>query len=119
MNEHSEQAAVIDWAALLSNQYPALRNLFAIPNAGKRSIGAARYYQAEGLKAGVPDLFLAWPAAGYSGLFIEMKSVIGRTTDQQDIWLSRLSDAGYKAVMCRGADEAIAEIENYLVGLAD
>lgn len=117
MTEHSEQAAVIEWAAFMANGQPALRNIFAIPNAGKRSIGAARFYQAEGLKAGVPDLFLAWPASGYAGLFIELKSQIGRTTEQQDIWLSRLSDAGYKAVMCRGADEAIAMIEAYLVGL--
>ena len=58
MTEHDEQHAVIVWAALNESRYKGLHLLHAIPNAGKRSIGAAKYMQAEGLKSGIPDLCL-------------------------------------------------------------
>ena len=35
-SEHAEQVALIQWAAWLAPQAPALRLLFAVPNGGKR-----------------------------------------------------------------------------------
>ena len=72
MNEHGEQSAVIEWAAMMANQYPALRNIFSIPNAGKRSIGAARFYRAEGLKAGIPQSILDPGITIFSGNLINI-----------------------------------------------
>jgi hypothetical protein len=51
MSEHAEQSAVFHWAKVREEQYPALKMMFAVPNAGKRSPGAAAYYLAEGLKS--------------------------------------------------------------------
>jgi len=123
MSEHTEQVAVFEWAALMSNRYPALQLLFAIPNAGKRSYGAAAWMKQEGLKRGVPDLFL--PTIGdefgeyedyyhANGLFIEMKYGKNKPTEEQLWWIEALREEGYWAEACYSADEAIAVIKEYL-----
>jgi len=53
-SEHEEQVALLDWASLMSNQWPELSLLFAVPNAGKRTHATANWLRAEGMKAGVP-----------------------------------------------------------------
>ncbi len=119
MTEHSEQCAVIAWARHHEERYPALKLLFAVPNAGKRSPGAARYYLDEGLKSGIPDLIL--PIARdelTNGLAIEMKFGKNKTTPEQDWWLQALSDYGWYTQVCHSADEAIKTIREYL-GMED
>jgi len=34
--EHEEQCAVFEWAGLMSNQFPELELMFAVPNGGVR-----------------------------------------------------------------------------------
>ena len=118
MTEHYHQAAVFEWAAMLRNRYPILGNLFSIPNSGKRSVGAAMFYKAEGLKSGVPDMFLAAARNGKNGLFIELKTKTGKLSGNQYEWMIHLQNAGYKVELCRGADEAIKTISEYL-GITD
>ena len=84
-NEHYEQSAVIQWFRLA---YPKLI-IFAIPNAAKRSPQLANYMKAEGMLAGVADLFLMKPSKTHHGLFIEMKSKTGKLTDQQKYFLEQ------------------------------
>lgn len=111
--EHEEQSAVVEWA----EYRPEIRDhLFAIPNGGKRDIRVARKLKAEGVRPGVPDMFLALPRGRCHGLFIEMKSDNGRPSQNQKIWGDRLQRQGYHWVVCRGAQEAIAAIQNYLRG---
>ena len=70
---------------------------------------------AEGVKAGVPDLFLAVPRDPHHGLFIEMKRADGgRVSNEQREWISRLKKQGYKVVVCHGCVAAIKEIQDYL-----
>ena len=126
MTEHAEQAAVFEWAALMSNRYPALQLLFAIPNAGKRSYGAAAWMRNEGLKKGVPDMMLPSvyrPGQGnddeyllpnYAGLFIEMKHGKNKPKEEQLWWLNALEEEGYRCEVCYSADDAIAVIKDYL-----
>ena len=57
-SEHEELVALLDGASLMSNQWPELSLLFAVPNAGKRTPATANWLRAEGMKAGVPDLVL-------------------------------------------------------------
>ena len=115
MTEHDEQAAVITWAAFNEGRYPELQLLYAIPNAGKRSIGAARYMQAEGMKSGIPDLCLCCARHGYHGLYIEMKVRGGKLTDNQKRYITLLQEQDYLAIVAWGADEAIKIIEEYLI----
>ena len=71
--------------------------------------------KAEGVRSGVPDLFLAYPTPFAHGLFIEMKKRKGgRVSDSQKPFISELNEQGYKAVVCHGAEAAINEIKRYI-----
>lgn len=91
------------------------RLLFAIPNGGERNIIVAARMKAEGVRAGVPDMFLAYPTPFAHGLFIELKKTKGgRVSDAQKSFISELTEQGYRATVCKGAEEAINEIKRYL-----
>lgn len=112
LSEHDEQTLLIKWFDI---QYKNKFVLFSIPNGGARNLYVAKKMKAEGVRAGVPDLFLAVPNKDYAGLFIEMKKEKGGVVSEyQKIMLSRLEQAGYKCIVCKGFDHAKAEIEEYL-----
>ena len=115
--EHMEQATLIAW---FKRAFPGLR-MFAIPN-GAHLAGTVQQrskqvnkLKAEGMEVGVPDLFLPTSRGGDHGLFIEMKRTKGSVTSkEQKDWHEHLNSAGYKAVVCKGFDEAKEVIECYL-----
>ena len=82
--------------------------------AGKRYSPEAIRLKAEGLKAGVADLFLPVPRNGFCGLWIEMKVGNNKTTDEQRVFIADMNRAGYLAIVCYGAGNAIASIATYL-----
>ena len=118
MSEHDEQVALFDWAAV--SRLPGIDLMLAIPNGGQRNKAVAGKLKAEGVKRGVPDIFLPVARNGYHGLFIELKrskigsSQAGRATKEQIQWLSDLTDQGYMAVLCVGWDAARRTVEGYL-----
>lgn len=114
MTEHEEQAALLAWCGYAKATVPELGLLFAIPNGGRRHIKVATDMKAEGVKPGVPDLFLPVARNGYHGLFIELKTTQGRLSAEQKCWLAALTEQGYLAVCCHGWDEARREISGYL-----
>lgn len=96
--EHEEQKAFVKWFRI---QFPNVR-IFAVPNAAIRSPETAAYCKAEGLTAGVLDLWIPeWCTA------IEMKRVKGSvTSDEQHGWINYLLGIGWRAYVCKGLDEA-------------
>ncbi len=119
--EHEEQVALFQWAEANEGAMPELALLFAVPNGGYRPMATAAMLREEGVKAGVPDCFLAVPrpgvnGKGYHGLFLELKrrDRSNHATPLQKEWIDRLSQYGYKAVVCYGAQEAIKTITDYL-----
>jgi len=114
MSEHDEQVALLHWIDTFKSKYPQLDMAFAIPNGGHRHIAVARKLKAEGVRAGVPDIFLAQPAQGKHGLFIEMKSEKGKISPEQTEWLSFLNGNGYATFICYSWIEAAMAISNYL-----
>lgn len=113
--EHIEQVSFCTWAALQSAKEPALRLLFAIPNGGKRSIKTAKALKAEGVRAGVPDLFLPVAAGGYNGCFIEMKRTKGSSVSkEQKEFFAELRLQGFQVLICKGAAEAQEQVLQYL-----
>lgn len=115
MTEHEEQKALIEWSAWMSNARPELSLMFAVPNGGDRHPAVAAKLKAEGVKAGVPDIFLPVPRNGYHGLFIELKRAKGgRPTIAQKQWIEDLTTQGYRAEICHGAEQAISTILDYL-----
>jgi uncharacterized protein YcgL (UPF0745 family) len=126
--EHEEQCAVFEWAGLMSNQFPELELMFAVPNGGVRphkfsgsSKKGDRYsvegrkLKKEGVKKGVPDIFLPVPKGVYHGLFIEMKRRRGFSVKaDQEAWLKNLAHQGYFVVVCKGSDAALKVLRGYL-----
>lgn len=118
--ESNEQQALIRWSRLSSKSYPGLDRIFHIPNgqllggSGVQRMRRGARLKAEGLKAGVPDLFLPVPIGEYAGLFIEMKRKAGgRLSKYQKDWCEWLPTAGYKLVVSNGFLEAKEAIKAY------
>lgn len=120
--EHDIQVECVRW---FGQTYPMYEPYFwATPNGGYRAKRTAIAMKQEGMKAGVPDLQLAYPSKGYHGLFIEMKkSAIGKrgqviargkVSDAQQERMQALSDVGYKCVVCYSFDEFVREVRTYL-----
>lgn len=107
-SEDQEQEAVIN--------YCDFKKILVvhIANEGKRSVAYAARLKRIGMRKGFPDLFFPIPSGKYHGLFIELKSMNGRATPAQRWWIAELSARGYRAVICKGADAAIQEINSYM-----
>lgn len=113
--ESAEQQTLFRWAKLNEKRHPELQLLFHIPNEGKRSYATGNRMRSEGLKKGVPDLFLPIPKGRFHGLFIEMKRIKGSViSSEQKAWIRALNAVGYKAVVAYGWEEASKDIEEYL-----
>ena len=90
---------------------------FAVQNGAKRSMWEAAKFKREGGAAGFPDLGIPYARKGHHGLFLELKRVSGGVVSPaQREWIDLLVSNGYLAVVCRGADEAIAIVEKYFDG---
>lgn len=112
--EHAEQAALFRWAEFARARLPELALLHAIPNGGYRNKATAARLKAEGVKRGVPDLCLPVARSGAHGLYIELKTVRGKTTPEQLGWIRALRRQGYVAEVCHGWESARSMIEHYL-----
>lgn len=123
------------------NAVPALFWLHAIKNQGHGdAIRGARSAQ-EGVKPGVPDMFLPVPmfvgllatrlvyappyhvpetARAFTGLYIELKRPVsvgksaGRESAEQERWRNYLRSVGYRVEVCYGWEAARACILDYL-----
>ena len=119
-SEEEEQAAVIEWAMLMEKQYPELALLFHIPNGADRHPAVAAKLKRQGVKAGVPDLFLPVARGGWHGLWVEMKRRKGgRLSDEQKVWIEALMEQKYMAVRADGAEAACDVIFKYLTEEAE
>lgn len=115
--EAVEQQRVFEWAAMQANIWPPLRWMYAVPNGGSRNTLEAVHLKEQGVKPGVPDIFLPHPAGRYHGLYIEMKRADGgEKSDYQKAYIEYLQSAGYRAVFCSGFDQAVDEIKRYMKG---
>lgn len=89
--------------------------LFAVPNGGFRHKATAAALQRQGVRAGVPDMFLPVPRACFHGLWIELKRFKeGSVSDDQAAWLTYLEGQGYRAIACWGWRAAWEELCEYL-----
>jgi hypothetical protein len=104
-----------------------LARLHAIPNGGYRDKITAGKLKAEGVKQGVPDVFLPLPCPStigghtrYCGLYVEMKRPKtgtqrkGTTSAEQDDWIAYLRQAGYAVGVVFDWREAARTIEQYI-----
>jgi len=97
-SEHIEQR---EFVSAFRKRHPDVR-IFAIPNGEARSRTTGARLKAEGVSAGVPDLFIpAWL------VWIEMKRQRGGTVSpaQRD-WHRYLASIGHTVIVARGQEEA-------------
>jgi len=110
MSEHDEQATLF----AIASYRPELRWMFAIPNGGYRTKATAGKMAAEGVKAGIWDVFVPIPSNGYHGLFIEMKFGRNKLTELQQEFFDYATQQGYCCKVAYSAEEAIEIIDEYL-----
>lgn len=110
--EESLQTTCVQWFRL---RYPG-RLIFAIPNGGKRNVLEAVRLKAQGVLAGIPDLFIPEPFRGRPGLWVEMKREDGRPTKHQQKMIEVLRAKGYNVEVCKTFDEFRGVVERYFRG---
>lgn len=98
----------------LNFRYKDLRFIYHCPNGGSRNKTEANNLKRQGVKAGVPDLFLPVGRGGYFGLYIEMKWGKNQPTKNQIKWLDFLRQHNYACWVVHSAKVAIDCIEQYI-----
>lgn len=119
-SESVTQISCVRWFRIV---YARLgKHLFSIPN-GARIGGKmnkkgfpimASILKAEGMTAGVSDLFLAYPVGGFHGLFIEMKTPVGEQSDDQREFLELMASVGYAVTSCLRQADFEKDVTDYL-----
>lgn len=112
--EAQEQEAIFQWISYNTTKYPELQLLFHIPNGGYRNKSEAINLKRQGVKAGVPDLFLPVARNKYHGLFIELKAQENKATQKQNDWIAHLRTQSYAAEVCHGWRSAVECLCRYL-----
>ena len=117
-SEATEQTWLFEWIAQMAYlRWPELELAFHIPNGGSRNKIEAARLKAQGVKAGVPDIFVSVPRGGYHGLYIEMKRQRGgKMREGQKDMIPKLRAQGYRVEICKGFQEAADLIEQYMTG---
>jgi hypothetical protein len=105
-SESDEQIGFVNW---FEGAFTGVR-IFHIPNGGHRAISVAKKLKAEGVKAGVPDLYVpAWK------LWIEMKRTKGgRLSAEQKEWIAYLTGLGDSVIVGNGATDASRQVLAFL-----
>lgn len=114
--ESQLQQGIIKWWAM-AHRGLGIRDerlLFAVPNGGKRGLITARILKAEGVRPGVCDLMLCVPRGGFHGLFLELKSPVGRPSPEQVSFMAEAAAQGYAVEVSREWNHATSLIETYL-----
>ena len=118
------QRALFRWITLATPRIPQLALAFHPANGGYRNPREAARLKGMGVRPGVPDVMIPYPAwheyperpadaTQYYGIAIELKSATGRVTGEQEIWMQRLKEAGWFVRVCRSFDEARQVIADY------
>jgi len=96
-SEHVEQREFVQWVRQMTPH-----RIFAIPNGGSRGASQGAMLKAEGVSAGVPDLYI--PALHH---WVEMKIIGGKTSPVQRDWHDYLRSIGDPVVVAYSRDEAV------------
>jgi hypothetical protein len=110
-SEEYLQSQVIKY---IKYQYPGI--LYCASLGGIRtSYKQAAKAKLTGYIAGMPDLQIMEPTNDYHGLFIELKrNNKCYASPKQKAFIEALNKRNYRAVVCKGFDEAKKEIDKYI-----
>lgn len=115
-SEHLEQVAFFEWIEVAQRREPRLAATFAVPNGAHLARGAITFntLREEGLRPGVPDVFIPIPKEGFHGLFLEFKYGANKLSGEQERWIQALISLGYCVRVPYSCDEAIDAVKQYL-----
>ena len=105
--EAIEQIKVVEW---LKQTQPGLP-FYHFAGERRCSPQTGAFLKRMGVKAGVSDLFFPRKNMSHSGLWIELKTLIGRASPAQIQFMKEMRLEGYEAEVAYGADEAINYIK--------
>lgn len=113
MHIHSEKEI-----HLIVMQYVRMHDLLSklvlhFPNEGRRTLSHGALLKKMGMRKGVSDLLIAYPRHGYHGAWIELKTLKGKPTPEQKIFLDDMEAQGYYTKITYGLDDALKTIEDY------
>lgn len=105
-SEDHEQTMFVQW---FRRTYPNVL-IFSIPNGGHRHIAVATKMKVTGAVKGIPDLFCpAWR------IWIEMKRTKGGVVSNEQFgMIDYLQSVGYRVIVGKGAENAKAQILEFL-----
>jgi hypothetical protein len=107
-SEHEEQKGFVNWFRI---KFPYLL-MFAVPNGEKRAISVAKRLKAEGVLAGVPDLFILLPEG--KTLIIEMnRQKGGKLSTEQKKVIAKITELGHPVIIGYGAEDASRKTLDY------
>ena len=110
MKEYDLQVAVVKYLKWTFPDALYCASLGGIRTTFRQAVKA----KATGYVKGHPDLFVYEPRGKYHGLALELKVKGNYATKEQKKWITKLNERGYYAVVTRGLDNTIEEIEKYL-----
>ena len=112
-DEHEEQKAICEYLDIRRICY------FAIPNGGKRSKSEAGKFRAEGVKSGIPDLFVLWESQPF---FLEVKRPKnglvpkGRVSKNQTEMMETLTENGAECAVVYCVADVIDKFIDWGIG---
>ena len=115
-DEDREQQMLIKWTQQPSirRAYPKLKLMYHIPNERHCDAREGQRLKLMGVKSGVPDLHLPTATSKHHSLFIELKAIGGKPSDNQLWWQAELNKQGNLSVICYGWRQAADVIIKYL-----
>lgn len=114
LTETQHHIGLINW----TKTQPILSEyLIHIPNGGYRHLKEAIKLKQMGVKAGVSDLFLAYPNRHYHGLWIELKQGKSKLSPEQKTWLEKMNKVGYATKVSYSLQETLAILQDYVANL--
>ena len=112
-DEHEVQKAICEYLDIRRICY------FAIPNGGKRGKIEAKKFRAEGVKSGVPDLFVLWESQPF---FLEVKRPKnglvpkGRVSKNQTEMMETLTENGAECAVVYCVADVIDKFIEWGIG---
>src|ERR1700749_204530 len=111
--ENQAQIALVKWASY----HPICRKyLIHIENERQCTRAQGNLRKLKGVRAGVSDLFLAYPTQNFNGFWIELKKLGKKPTIPQLMWIRLMRKVGYAAEWFDNWENARIAIEDYLKG---
>ena len=95
-DEFQMQVALVNWSALMSHAYPALKLLKGSMNGVRLTPLQAIKAKAAGMKKGEHDITLPVRRGGYTGLSVELKVGKNNPTPEQIDYGARLKAEGWR-----------------------